>query len=125
MSREGFAIGAHSKTHGDLRRLGRDREAFGKRMQAELAHPLQLIRARGAWAEIPRLSYGAHDDEVVRKVGDYGYEAAFSVRRESNASFAYPLRLRRSQIYAEMSLKDFARNLNVFHQEPVLGGKSQ
>jgi peptidoglycan/xylan/chitin deacetylase (PgdA/CDA1 family) len=127
LSDEGFTIGAHSKSHNDLRRhQGETAEAFGQRMQAELAQPLQLFRARlGREPKFLAYPYGAHDDDVVRKVQDFGYAAAFSVRREGNASFAYPLRMRRSQIYAEMSLKDFARNLNVFHQEPVLGGKSQ
>src|SRR5512145_278046 len=118
---EGFTIGAHSKSHNDLRRhQGETAEAFGQRMQAELAQPLQLFRARlGREPKFLAYPYGAHDDDVVRKVQDYGYAAAFSVRREGNASFVYPLRLHRSQIYAEMSLKDFARNLNVFHQEPM------
>jgi peptidoglycan/xylan/chitin deacetylase (PgdA/CDA1 family) len=122
---EGFTIGAHSKSHNDLRRQqGETAEAFGKRMQAELAQPLQLFRARlGREPKFLAYPYGAQDDDVVRKVHDYGYAAAFTVRREGNASFVFPLRLHRSQIYAEMSLKDFARNLNVFHQEPVLGGK--
>lgn len=124
---EGFTIGAHSKSHGDLRRhQGETAEAFTQRMQTELAQPLQLFRTRlGREPKFLAYPYGAHDDDVVRKVQDYGYTAAFSVRREGNAAFGYPLRMRRSQIYSEMSLKDFARNLNVFHQEPVLGGKSQ
>ena len=107
---EGFTIGAHSKSHNDLRRhQGETAEAFAQRMQAELAQPLQLFRARlGREPKFLAYPYGAHDDDVVRKVQDYGYAAAFSVRREGNASFAYPLRMRRSQIYAEMSLKDFA-----------------
>jgi peptidoglycan/xylan/chitin deacetylase (PgdA/CDA1 family) len=127
LSDEGFTIGAHSKSHHDLRRQqGETTEAFAQRMQAELAQPLQIFRTRlGTEPKFLAYPYGAHDPDVIRKVQDYGYAAAFSVRREGNASFGYPLRLHRSQIYAEMSLKDFARNLNVFHQEPVLGGKRQ
>ena len=56
---------------------------------------------------------------MVAKVKEYGYAAAFTVRREGNASFVFPLRANRSQIYSEMSLEDFIKNLNVFHQEDL------
>jgi peptidoglycan/xylan/chitin deacetylase (PgdA/CDA1 family) len=93
-------------------------------MHVELAQPLQLFRTRlGREPKVLAYPYGAHDDDVIRKVQEHGYIAAFSVRREGNASFVYPLRLHRSQIYAEMTLKEFARNLNVFHEEPLLSGK--
>jgi peptidoglycan/xylan/chitin deacetylase (PgdA/CDA1 family) len=121
---EGFSIGAHSKTHSDLRRRpGETAEAFAQRMQAELAQPLQLFRARlGREPRVLAYPYGAHDEDVADKVQEYGYAAAFSVRREGNPSFAHPLRLHRSQIYADLALKDFVRNLTVFHQEMVLSG---
>jgi hypothetical protein len=32
----------------------------------------------------------------------------------------HPLRIRRSQIFADMTLAEFARNLTVFHEEPLL-----
>jgi len=50
-------------------------------------------------------------------VREQGYVAAFTVRRESNPSFVRPLQISRSQIYSEMTLEQFARNLNLFHQE--------
>jgi peptidoglycan/xylan/chitin deacetylase (PgdA/CDA1 family) len=123
---DGFTIGAHSKSHNDLRRRpGETLEAFTQRMQAELAQPLQVFRGRlGREPRVLAYPYGAYDEDVTRKVQDVGYAAAFSVRREGNASFVHPLRLHRSQVYADMTLKEFARNLNVFHQESVLSGKS-
>lgn len=119
---EGFAIGAHSKTHSDLRRRpGEPMEAFGRRMQAELAAPLQLFKARlGREPRVLAYPYGAHDDDVADKVREHGYVAAFSVRREGNPSFVHPLRIHRSQIYADMTLQEFARNLTVFHPESLL-----
>ena len=48
---------------------------------------------------------------------EHGYIAAFSVRRQGNASFVRPLTGHRSQIYSEMTLDDFVRNLNVFQEE--------
>jgi hypothetical protein len=50
-------------------------------------------------------------------VKENGYVAAFTVRRQGNPSFVFPLRGHRSQIYSEMSLEDFARNLNIYQQE--------
>ena len=41
----------------------------------------------------------------------------FSVRRQGNASFVRPLAAHRSQIYSEMTLDDFVKNLNVFQEE--------
>jgi hypothetical protein len=57
------------------------------------------------------------DDAVLVKVKEEGYQAAFTVRRESNGAFTDLLRISRSQIYAEMTLEQFARNLTVFHPE--------
>jgi hypothetical protein len=54
---------------------------------------------------------------VLARVKDQGYQAAFTVRRESNAAFAEVLRISRSQIYADMTLEQFAKNLTVFHPE--------
>lgn len=118
---EGFTIGAHSKTHSDLRRRsGEPMEAFTRRMQGELATPLQLFKARlGREPRVLAYPYGAHDEDVADKVREHGYVAAFSVRRAGNPSFVHPLRIHRSQIYAEMTLEEFARNLTVFHQESL------
>jgi hypothetical protein len=41
------------------------------------------------------------------------------VFREGNASFVPLYRIRRSQIYAEMTLDDFIKNLNTFATEPL------
>ena len=39
------------------------------------------------------------------------------MRRESNPSFVRPLQISRSQVYSEMTLEQFAKNLNLFHEE--------
>lgn len=77
------------------------------------------------WDDLRRLAdegfgLGAHDDELIRRVSAEGYAAALSVRREGNPSFVHPLRNRRSQIFADMTLEEFARNLTVFHAEPLI-----
>jgi peptidoglycan/xylan/chitin deacetylase (PgdA/CDA1 family) len=119
---EGFVLGAHSKTHSELRRRpGEAPGAFERRMHTELALPRQLFQARvGRTPVALAYPYGAHDDELVGKVREHGYLAAFSIRPEGNPSFVHPLRIRRSQIYSDLTLEEFARTLAAFHEEPLL-----
>jgi peptidoglycan/xylan/chitin deacetylase (PgdA/CDA1 family) len=118
---EGFDIQAHSKTHTDLRRTPGETDAqFSRRMQAELADPQRLFqRYLGRTSQILAYPYGRVDDDVVKKVREVGYVAAFTVRRQGSPSFVAPLRANRSQIYSEMSLDDFAKNLNIFQREDL------
>jgi peptidoglycan/xylan/chitin deacetylase (PgdA/CDA1 family) len=118
---EGFDVQAHSKTHGDLRRAAGETDAqFSRRMQLELAEPLKLFqRYLGRPSERLAYPYGRADDEVVAKTKEVGYVAAFTVRRQGSPAFVHPLRVNRSQIYSEMSLEDFVKNLNVYHQEDL------
>lgn len=121
LAREGFDIEAHSKTHGDFRRRpGESDDEYARRIQAELAQPLALFqRHLGRSSQILAYPYGSHDEEVVKRVKENGYTAAFDVRRQGNPSFGQPLTLHRSQVYSEMTLEEFAKNLNVFNQEAV------
>jgi peptidoglycan/xylan/chitin deacetylase (PgdA/CDA1 family) len=116
---EGFDVQAHSKTHGDLRRAAGETDAqYAHRMQAELAEPPRLFqRQLGRGVQFLAYPYGRVDDDLLARVREQGYAAAFTVRRESNSSFVRPLEINRSQIYSEMTLDQFAKNLNVFHQE--------
>ncbi len=120
-AREGFDVEAHSKTHGDLRRKPGESDAeYAARMKTELEFPRTLLqRNLGSAPQILAYPYGAYDDEVLKKVKEYGYLAAFDVRRQGNPSFVPLLKANRSQIYGAMSLEDFAKNLNVFSQEAI------
>jgi len=121
LAAEGFDVQAHTKTHGDLRRAAGESDAqFTGRMQLELSEPLKLFqRHLGRTSERLAYPYGRTDDDVVAKVKEYGYVAAFTVRRQGSPAFVHPLRVNRSQIYSEMSLEDFAKNLNVYHLEDL------
>lgn len=121
LARDGFDIQGHTKTHGDLRRKPGESDAdFDRRMEEELGLPQTLFqRHLGRTAQIVAYPYGNQDDEVIKKVREYGYLAAFTVHREGNPSFVYPLRAHRSQIYSEMTLEEFARNLTVFSEERI------
>ncbi len=121
LAAEGFDVQAHSKTHSDLRRAAGETDAqYTRRMQAELAEPLRLFqRQLGRGVSFLAYPYGRVDDTLLARVREHGYTAAFTVRRESNASFGRPLQISRSQVYSEMTLEQFARNLNLFHAEDL------
>jgi peptidoglycan/xylan/chitin deacetylase (PgdA/CDA1 family) len=115
----GIDIQAHSKTHADLRRAQGETEAqYARRMQAELEQPQDLFnRNLGRRSPILAYPYGRWEEGLLPKVKEYGYIAAFSVRRQGNAAFVRPLAGHRSQIYSEMTLDDFVKNLNVSQEE--------
>jgi peptidoglycan/xylan/chitin deacetylase (PgdA/CDA1 family) len=121
LAAEGFDVQAHSKTHADLRRGAGEADAqYARRMQAELGEPVRLFqRQLGRGVTFLAYPYGRVDDALLTRVREHGYTAAFTVRRESNAAFARPLRVSRSQVYAEMTLEQFAKNLNLFHTEDL------
>ena len=121
LTAEGFDVQAHSKTHADLRRQsGETEEAYARRMHAELRQASDLFRQHlGTPRDTLAYPYGYADDELIRHVKQHGYVAAFTVRRQTNPAFVFPLKMNRSQVYAEMSLQEFARNLNVFHEEDL------
>ena len=121
LSDSGFDVEAHSKTHGDLRRKPGESEAdYAARMRAELGLPQTLFRQHlGRPATVLAYPYGSWDDDLLKQLDQYGYSAAFTVRRESNSAFITRRKIHRSQIYGEMSIEDFARNLNVVHTEKL------
>jgi peptidoglycan/xylan/chitin deacetylase (PgdA/CDA1 family) len=119
MAAAGFDVQAHTKTHADLRRAQGETEAqYARRMQAELEQPQEAFSKNlGRRSQILAYPYGRWEEGLLPKVKEYGYIAAFSVRRQGNASFVRPLAAHRSQIYSEMTLDDFVKNLNVFQEE--------
>jgi peptidoglycan/xylan/chitin deacetylase (PgdA/CDA1 family) len=121
LAAEGFEVHAHSKTHADLRRARGETDAqFGKRMQDELFAPQRIFeRQLGRAARLLAYPYGRTDDDVIRQTREAGYIAAFTVRRQASPSFVERLRVHRSQIYSEMTLEEFARNLDVWHAEDL------
>ena len=76
------------------------------------------IQGRDA-AFTTELVYGRWDADVLKHVKATGYLAAFTVRRQANPAFVQPLTMHRSQIYADMTLEDFAKNLTLFQEEDL------
>lgn len=121
LTAEGFDVQAHSKSHGDMVRASNEpANEYDKRLEAELTQPRALFQKNlGFDPNILAYPYGRQDDTVVRRTKERGYIAAFTVRRQGSSSFVDPLRIHRSQIYPEMSMDDFVKNLNFFSQEEI------
>jgi peptidoglycan/xylan/chitin deacetylase (PgdA/CDA1 family) len=121
LAAEGFDVQAHSKTHGDLKRNPAEPDTqYARRLARELHEPQEIFqRQLGRTSRILAYPYGSWDEEVLSRTREAGYIVAFSVRRQGNGSFVRPLAAHRSQIYAEMTLEDFVKNLNVFQEEPL------
>ncbi len=121
LTEQGYDVQAHSKSHSNLRRKeGESEAAYAKRIEAELAYPQTLFTKHlGRAREAIAYPYGEVDDELIPFVAKYGYGVAFTVRRQSNAAWVSPLKISRSQIYSEMTAKDFTQNLIVFQDEEV------
>jgi peptidoglycan/xylan/chitin deacetylase (PgdA/CDA1 family) len=121
LQQDGFDVQAHSKSHGDMLRGGTEPpNEYDRRLEAELALPRALFQKYlGAAPDILAYPYGRQDDAVVRRTRERGYAAAFTVRRQSSPSFVDPYRIHRSQIYPEMSMEEFIKNLNLFSREEL------
>jgi peptidoglycan/xylan/chitin deacetylase (PgdA/CDA1 family) len=126
LSLQGFDVEAHSKSHANLRRKeGESEAAYAKRIEAELEFPLTLFK-KNLPRPVEALAYpfGEQDDELIPFVAKYRYAVAFTVRRQSNAAFVSPLKISRSQIYAEMTMSDFTKNLVVFQDGEVRAARA-
>lgn len=121
LQQDGFDVQAHSKSHGDMVRGASElAKEYEKRLEAELAQPRALFQKNLGFApEILAYPYGRQDDAVVRRAKERGYTAAFTVRRQASPSFVDPYRIHRSQIYPEMSMDDFIKNLDLYSEEEI------
>lgn len=121
LAAEGFDIEAHSKSHGNMRRAATESaDEYAKRLAVELNVPKDIFSKNlGYSPQTLAYPYGSQDDVVVQRTKERGYVAALTVRRQGNPSFVEPLRIHRSQIYSEMSLDDFIKNLNFYNTESL------
>jgi peptidoglycan/xylan/chitin deacetylase (PgdA/CDA1 family) len=121
LAAEGFQVEGHTRSHADLRRQPGESEAdHARRLRAELDTAQRLFQQRlGRPARFLAYPYGAADEAVVAYTRESGFLGGLTVFREGNASFVPLYRIRRSQIYAEMTLEDFVKNLNTFAAEAI------
>jgi peptidoglycan/xylan/chitin deacetylase (PgdA/CDA1 family) len=118
---EGFDVEGHTKSHGDLRRQPGESEGdHERRLRGELESSQRLFQQRlGRPARFLAYPYGAADETVLAHARESGFTGGLTVYREGNTSFVPLLRIRRSQIYSDMTLEDFVKNLNTFAAEPI------
>jgi peptidoglycan/xylan/chitin deacetylase (PgdA/CDA1 family) len=107
-------IQAHSKSHRNLTERGQDEsEATHQRaVVAELRLPRQVLERQlaDAGVRVRHFAYpfGAADDAVLAALKAEGFDLAFSVRAGGNAFYAAPQLLRRTMIFGDHTLEDFA-----------------
>ncbi len=118
MSQYGIDIQCHTKSHRNLNRRN-GQESFRDYFEAvkkELTESTEVLKKR-LKKEIQYLAYpyGETNPLVIALLMKLGYRGALTVDRESNPFFVHPYRVNRSMIYGTFSLKEFEKNLSVFH----------
>jgi len=123
LSRNGFDIQAHSRSHRYLDRLD-EGESFPRYFEAvrtELVESARILeRQLGRKVKYFAYPYGETNPLVVSLSREAGYRLAFTVRRGSVPFFAPEYRVGRALIYGTFDLEDFRRNLE--HFRPFGGG---
>jgi peptidoglycan/xylan/chitin deacetylase (PgdA/CDA1 family) len=115
MAKNGVDVECHSKTHRNLRmQRDEDFKAYVNTLESELkVVQSEMQRKGGLTCRYLAYPYGGHNPLVVALTQKYGFRAAFTVTRGSNAYSAQDFLVRRSMIYGEYGLKEFENNLNV------------
>ncbi len=119
LSRNGFDIEGHSKTHRYLGRKER-KESFRDYFEAvrkEIVESAKIIR-KHTGREVKYLAYPYGDTNalVAAMTRQEGYRLAFTVERESAPFFSNDYRVGREMIYGTFTLKDFENNLTTFRK---------
>lgn len=119
LSRNGFDIECHSKTHRYLGRKER-KESFRNYFETvrnEIVESAKII-GRHTGREVKYLAYPYGDTNalVVAMTRREGYRLAFTVERESVPFFSNDYRVSREMIFGTFRLKDFENNLTTFRK---------
>ena len=119
LSRNGFDIECHSKTHRYLGRKER-KESFRDYFEAvrkEIVESSKIIRKHTS-REVNYLAYPYGDTNalVAAMTRQEGYRLAFTVERESAPFFSNDYRVSREMIYGTFTLKEFESNLTTFRK---------
>jgi peptidoglycan/xylan/chitin deacetylase (PgdA/CDA1 family) len=119
MSRDGFDIEGHSKTHRYLGRKER-KESFRDYFDAvrkEIVESSKILQ-KHTGKEVKYLAYPYGDTNalVAAVTRQEGVRLAFTVERESVPSFSNDYRVSREMIYGSFTLKDFGNNLTTFRK---------
>ena len=119
LSRNGFDIQGHSKTHRYLGRKER-KETFRDYFDAvrkEIVESSKIIRNQtGREVKYLAYPYGDTNALVAAMMRREGYRLAFTVERESAPFFSNDYRVGRAMVYGSFSLEDFRNNLTTFRK---------
>ena len=119
LSRNGFDIEGHSKTHRYLGRRER-KESFRdyfESVRKEIVESARIIlKHTGREVKYLAYPYGDTNSLVAAMTRREGYRLAFTVERESVPFFSNDYRVSREMIYGTFTLKDFENNLTTFHK---------
>ncbi len=112
-------IQAHTKSHRHLsdRLPGESDTAWQRNLATELRQPRQLLERQLAdvGVKVQHLAYpfGDVSEAVLSALANEPYALAFTVRAGGNAFYAAPHLLRRTMIFGDHTLADFAQRVQV------------
>jgi peptidoglycan/xylan/chitin deacetylase (PgdA/CDA1 family) len=119
LSRNGFDIQGHSKTHRYLGRKERKESLrdYFEAVRKEIVESARII-TKHTGREVKYLAYPYGDTNalVVAMTRHEGYRLAFTVERESVPFFSNDYRVSREMIYGTFHLKEFENNLTTFRK---------
>jgi peptidoglycan/xylan/chitin deacetylase (PgdA/CDA1 family) len=114
-------IQPHSKTHSNLvLRLPQESEAqYRDRIQKEVEVPSTMIEGRlSTKAQNFAYPYGDTNDVVVEAIKHRSFALGLTVTPGGNGFFASPYMLRRTMIFGEDDIGEFASKLAIFTKSP-------
>jgi peptidoglycan/xylan/chitin deacetylase (PgdA/CDA1 family) len=112
-------IQAHSKSHRNLvERFAAETDAgYRSNIEAEVRQPREVLERRLAPAGVRVRHYaypfGDANEWVLENLQRHGYELGVTVNPGGNPFFAHPFMLRRTMIFGDHTLEDFAARLQV------------
>ncbi len=115
MSDRGFEIQNHTRSHRNLTVVGKG-ETYEQYLQAAIEEILDaeevIERHIGMKPRYFAYPYGETNDLVTSVIKKLGYRAAFTVERGSAPFFENRYKIRRSVIYGDYDLTEFANNIS-------------
>jgi peptidoglycan/xylan/chitin deacetylase (PgdA/CDA1 family) len=115
MGQNGVDIECHSKSHRNLvMKPGEDIKKYLVELEKEIRGVQdEMKRKGGQTCRYLAYPFGGRNPLVTALTQKYGFRAAFTVTRGSNAFFAQNYMVRRSMIYGSYSIKEFEKNLKL------------
>jgi len=122
LDKGGIDVQCHTKSHRNLNRV-LENESF-QQYAAEIEREITLCKEtvkQKLHKQVKYLAYpyGETNNLVIAFLEKNGYQAAFTVKRDSNPFFMGRYALNRSMIYGDFSLETFKKNLETYSNEAL------